>query len=44
MSNFGKLMYVNFVKKENQFKGNAFVRFVKTEDSDKFLEIYNKIK
>lgn len=44
MSSFGKLMYINLVKKDNHFKGNAFVRFINKEDSDKFLDLYEKIK
>lgn len=36
-------MYINLVKRENQFKGNAFIWFIKKEDSDRLLEIYNNI-
>ena len=40
----GKIMYVNFVKKDGVFKGNAFVRFLLKEDSDRLLKLYQDIK
>lgn len=37
-------MYVNFVKKNNMFKGNAFVRFVNQNDADQLFNLYEQIK
>lgn len=43
MQQAGKVMYINFVKKDGQFKGNAFIRFSNSQDFDKLLALYEEI-
>ncbi len=40
----GKVMFVWYVKKNDQFNGSAFVRFTKKEDAERLFEIDEKIK
>ena len=44
MQAVGKVMYVNYVQKEGLFKGNAFVRFVNKEDTEKLLSLFGEIQ
>jgi hypothetical protein len=43
MKNHAKIMFVRFVKKSNEFKGSAFVRFKSKDDVDRLFEMNEKI-
>ncbi len=40
----GRIMFVRYVKKNDQFNGSAFVRFSKKEDVERLFELDEKIK
>ena len=40
----GKVMFARYVKRNDQFNGSAFVRFVKKEDVERLFEMDEKIK
>ena len=40
----GRVMFVRYVKKNDQFNGSAFVRFSKKEDLERLFEIDEKLK
>lgn len=44
MQSIGKLMYVKYVLKEGEFKGNAFVRFISEQDTNRLLNMYQEIE